>query len=105
MLVNADDSESEVEAETLRLRERDLSRVFYRTVSEDQKGDALTKRTLKCERDEWHERANWILLRTAKKTDIAAQKMVPSRTRPRVDRSTAQMVLDMRAEAATRAGF
>ncbi len=45
MLVNADDSESEVEAETLRLRERDLSRVFYRTVSEDQKGDALTKRT------------------------------------------------------------
>ncbi len=105
MLVNADDSESEVEAETLRLRERDLSKVFHWTVSEDQKGDALTKRTLKWERDEWHERASWISLRTAKKTDIAAQKMIPSRTRPRVDRSTAQMILGAHAEAATRAGF
>ena len=106
MLENKDgDSDSEVEEGTLRLKERNLDDVLHWCVSEDQRGDALTKKTSRLERAEWHDRVNWISIRSEKKGDALKRLMIPSRPRPPLDKGTARLILNMRDEAAKRAGF
>ena len=106
MVVNEEHfSDDEVEEETERLKERDISGVYHWCVSEDQKADILTKNSNTEERASWHDDLNWISLRSVKKTDLQTQKAVPSQKRPKLDKEVAKKVLDAQWTAARAAGF
>ena len=100
-------SDSEVEADTQRLKERDLSDVYRWCVSEDQKGDILTKLSVREEREIWHDSASWISIRSKKKLaqHLRAEKAIPSRPRPPLDKEQARLVLLEQRQAAEQAGF
>ena len=108
-MVEAEDvfSDSEVEADTQRLKERDLSDVYRWCVSEDQKGDILIKLSVQEEREDWHGSATWISIRSKKKLaqHLRAEKAIPSRPRPPLDKEQARLVLHAQRQAAEEAGF
>ena len=98
------DSDSEVE-DGGRLKEKDVSSVYHWTVSEDQKADILTKKSLILDRQDWMSSNNFVSLRSAKRADEALKKHVPSRPRMSVDKKLASMVLNQKELAARAAGY
>ena len=105
MLTEAGDhSDSEVEDDG-RLKERDIGAAYHWTVSEDQKADILTKRSVLLDRQEWISSNTFVSLRTAKRADEALKKHVPSRPRMSVDKKLASMVLNQKDQAARAAGY
>jgi hypothetical protein len=106
MLINEHyESEDDVESETQRLREKELKEFFRWAVSEDQKADLLTKVATRDDRSLWHLFANWISIRSAKASDEKAAKMIPSITRPKLDKGKAEILIRAHADAARSAGF
>jgi hypothetical protein len=97
-------SDSEVE-ESGRLKEKDLAEVYRWCVSEDQRADILTKKSPQYLRAEWLTQNCYISIRSAKRSDELLKKAIPSRPRPKLDRSLAKMVLDDKDERARAAGF
>ena len=105
MLSREDDgSGSELEDDD-RLRESDLRSVYHWTVSEDQKSDIFTKKCTREQRAARHEDLNWIFLRSKKRSDVQAEKAIPSRPRPRLDLTMAKTIMQKREEEAIAAGF
>ena len=102
-----DDSDVEEEAESgiLRLTEKELKDYFLWTVSEDQKGDILTKDSDVLGRNDWHERIAWVSIRSKKRTDARKAMSIPSRPRAGVDKKLATVVLAEKTKAARVAGF
>ena len=98
------DSDSKCE-ESGRLKEKDVSSTYHWMVSEDQRADVLTKRTLLQQRRDWLSDNNWIALRTTKRGDAVAMKAIPSRPRAKLDKSLASLVLTPKEVAAKVAGF
>ena len=70
-------SDSDVE-DIGRLKERDLADVYHWCVSEDQRADILTKKSLTDVRREWMTNKHFIAIRGAKRTDDKLKKIVPS---------------------------
>ena len=99
------DSKSEVEAGTARSRERNFAQFLRWCVNEDQKADALTKRTNRQERDDWHSRSSWVSLRSKKRADFRDEKAIQRRPRVKVPAETARIILSERREAAIAAGY
>ena len=97
-------SDSEIE-DSGRLKERDLSSVYHWTVSEDQRADILTKKSLIADRREWLAVNNFFALRSAKRTDEKLKKHIPSRPRMGIDRGLASLVLSQKDIAARAAGY
>ena len=97
-------SDSEIE-DSGRLKERDLASVYHWTVSEDQRADILTKKSLIADRREWLAVNNFFSLRSAKRTDEKLKKHIPSRPRMGIDRGLASLVMSQKDVAARAAGY
>ena len=98
-------SDDEVEADSGRLKERNLANVYHWCVSEDQRADMLTKKSLGYQRREWMTTNNYLSIRSAKRTDEILRKAIPSRPRQRVDKDIATRILAHKDTAARAAGY
>ena len=77
-------SASDVNAGTLRIKERDLRLCDHRCVSEGREADVLTKVASATERVSWMQGARWVSIRSSTRMCERLEQPMPTKTRPRL---------------------